>query len=111
MFVLLATFGLVVFLNWDIPSHSEVLIEKWWGFFFFFFLFQKGESTKVSVPFADVKGYFLRFERRFNPDRSNLFNVLKWNWKGYYLIKKNTVNPVCVSGKEQQNHCRLLFLT
>lgn len=62
MFVLLATFGLVVFLNWDIPSHSEVLIEKWWVFFFFSSCSKKESQQKSPflLQMLRVTSYGLR---------------------------------------------------
>lgn len=101
MFVLLPTFGLVMFQlrKPSLIAISHSILESWhknWGFFPFF---QKWVSTKVLIHFVNVKGCLLWFESRFNPDRSNHLNVLMLSWKGYYLTKNNTVNQLLVTEK------------
>ena len=105
MFALLPIFGLVMFQlrKPSLIAISHLILKSWHkNYVFFSFFFQKRESIKVSVHFVDVKSYLLWFERRFNPDRSNLFNVLMLNWKHYYLIKNNTLNHLFVTKKK--NH-------
>ena len=89
-FVLLPTFGLVLF-QLRKPSLIAIfhLILKSWH----------KKHIKIMWFFFFPSFSLLWFERRCNLDRSNLFNVLMLNWKNCYLIKNNTLNHLFVTKK------------